>query len=97
MKLFEGGWRNSHVFSEKKGIFVRAFSKAMYIQHVATDEIKILNPKLFSILKKYGECFDDEWNERGKCYVCVKEECRHKNTYIDYCHHTSDSTVFNEH
>jgi len=43
------------------------------------------------------ECFDDELNDVKKCYECIKEECHHKNTYIDYCHHTRDSSVFNEH
>jgi len=58
---FDGGWRNSHIFSSKKGTFVRAFSKSMYIQHVTVEELQMQDPKLWQILEKYGEAFDDYW------------------------------------
>ena len=47
---YEGPWRNGD-----------AYHSAMYNQHCRLDELEMWNKKLFTLLMRYGEAFDDVW------------------------------------
>ena len=48
IQTYEAPWRN-------------AWARNRYVQYCKPDELESLSPKLFRIIKLYGEAFDDYW------------------------------------